>query len=115
MSTYNSAPDNDIDDIRNGVCLRSDFIQPVFDTRMFVIVPKKSSLVLHVLRTPAELMIYHNRKLHPIPGVSKEFLYARLAWAIFPGLWTFLSAAERKLMVRVADGTGAEYQEMTVF
>lgn len=103
MSVYNAntvlSQSHAMDDTTNGFALRSDLNGPGFDAGKMVVVPKEGKLVLHFLFDVGELgFLYHNRELHPIPTVPREFLYARFAWALFPLLARFLST-EKNLSV----------------
>jgi len=50
---------------------------------------------------------YHNMRITFEQGASTHFLYARLAWAIFPLVKTFLiSGRKRWVKVRVGDNDG---------
>ncbi|KAI2464944.1 hypothetical protein F4781DRAFT_411023 [Annulohypoxylon bovei var. microspora] len=80
-----------LDDIANGMLLRSD-VHHMLDQSELLMFPKytgnKYELVLHVLHSRTRYLfeqraMYHNRKLHHIYGVSREFLFARFAWSIF--------------------------------
>lgn len=93
MSRYNGDTTLDsrhlIRDIGNAMLLRCD-IHKQFDDRIFVFFPKaKDCVVLHMLApTPDIGLLYHNTGL-PKLKCTPEFLFARFAWAIFPGLATF--------------------------
>lgn len=55
--------------------------------------------MLHFLFDADELgYLYHNRELHPIGTIPREFLFARFAWSIFPLLGRFLNT-EKNLSV----------------
>lgn len=77
--------------------IRED-LHTAFDRREFVFVPKAAAneapvFVTHLLTDSPELgLLYHNTKLHPIDRVAPEFLFARFAWSIFPGIEGFLLA-----------------------
>lgn len=129
MSIYNANrrlhPTKLVNDVRNGLALRSDLNQPAFDAGKFAIVPKvrcdlpsfapssatdfgqEDKLVAHFLEFTHELgVLYHNRELHPIPQVAREFLYARFAWSIFPLLASFLSGGPKYLRLFVRTPLG---------
>ncbi|KAI1093369.1 hypothetical protein F5B19DRAFT_501202 [Rostrohypoxylon terebratum] len=71
--SYNKASWPAVDDISNGIYLRSD-IHHMLDQSELIMFPKytgdKYEVVLHVL-------------LHDLYGISREFLFARFAWSIF--------------------------------
>jgi hypothetical protein len=74
-----------IDTPTNGILLRRD-IHHLFDLDHFVIVPKGGSLVIHVIHGDHHnevAKLYHNIRLHHISGISKEYVFARFAQAIF--------------------------------
>lgn len=69
----------------NMMLLRSD-LHNAFDKQEFVMVPKKGRVVTHVLtHHPQLIQMHHNIELQPV-DVAVEFLFARLAWSIFPAL-----------------------------
>lgn len=55
--------------------------------------------------------LYHNRELHPIPQVAREFLYARFARSIFPLLSSFLSGGPKYLRVFVRTPFGFQQND----
>lgn len=119
MHVYNAnhtlSPTHLTNDVRNGFALRGDLNGPAFDAAKFVIVPKvcppfpryylartntrqEGKLALHFLHDSFELVpLYHNREAHPIPAVSREFLFARFAWALFPRITGFLTGLPTRL------------------
>ena len=49
---------------------------------------------------------WHHRELQPLVGRSPQYLFARLAWDMFPKLHAFLQAGQpRRLAVSQPDGT----------
>ena len=98
-----------INDISNVMLLRSD-LHTAFDQAKLVFVPKRSlaagdSFVTHLLASSTELRrLYHNTKLHPITGISHEFLLARFAWSIFPLLEGFLHDGVPRELLSVSLG-----------
>lgn len=102
MMEYNMRPAAATDDQRNLLLLRSD-LHRLFDMRKFVMVPKGSAWVAHVLEgRPSEELaaLYHNVELQPLVDLSIECLFARFAWAILAqGLMVRTGAAERRLVV----------------
>lgn len=76
---------NPIDDVQNGLLLRSD-VRTLFDDKRFAIVPKSSALVCHVIvpGTSTELSdLYHNVSLQSLVGISIHYIFARFAWTMF--------------------------------
>ncbi|KAH7118308.1 hypothetical protein EDB81DRAFT_589408, partial [Dactylonectria macrodidyma] len=77
-------------DTRNMLHLRKG-LHFLFDHHRFVFVVKRdrsgtAQLVLHVLnheRADELMNLYHNRLTQALRGVSAEFTFARLAWALF--------------------------------
>lgn len=107
MSMYNKYPLRSgpqiLDDTSNALLLRADLHQ-LFDTPKFVFVPKfdnsESQWVTHLLVPSYELgILYHNTALQTIPGVSRECLLGRLAWAIFQFIEPFLKNGLPKYLV----------------
>ncbi|KAM0800626.1 hypothetical protein BDR22DRAFT_972868 [Usnea florida] len=100
MSQYNSsttlALDNVTDDISNAISLRRD-IHFIFDSPCFVIVPKDNEWRPSFIAGTHELgKQYYNKEVDIKPGVSKEHLLTRFAWAIFQSLHGFLSGPSKK-------------------
>ena len=100
MSQYNSsttlAPDNVTEDISNAISLRRD-IHFIFDSPCFVIVPKDNAWRPSFIAGTHELgKQYHDKEVDIKPGVSKEHLLTRFAWAIFQSLHGFLSGPSKK-------------------
>ncbi|KAI4117558.1 MAG: hypothetical protein LQ345_002237 [Seirophora villosa] len=82
----------------NLMLMRAD-LHKILDDKKFVIVPKRGRLVSHFL-VPADKYVYmhHNSEVKPT-GVAVDFLFARLAWAIFPMLGKrFLKFGDCKLL-----------------
>lgn len=74
-----------IDDVNNGILLRSD-LQYMFDQKVFCPVVKAGKIVSHYLKRTNEMgNLYHNAELR-ITGPSRpvEFLWTRFAWSILP-------------------------------
>ena len=117
-----------LDDPRNGITLRSD-LHSEFDAKRIVIVPKRGYLMdaeegptsepLHgsdhllVIRYMVQCLdpqinlldSYHNRCTLGLDGIRPEFLYARLAWAIFPLLAFFFSEDCPRYVARIKEGS----------
>lgn len=99
-----------VTNVSNLFLLRSD-IHTVYDMHKWTIVPKESradqgrpKLVFHQLKQSTELsQLYHNKQIHPIGGVSIEYLLARFAHAIFPELAPFLSGVVPRLLITVTE------------
>ncbi|KAJ8125380.1 hypothetical protein O1611_g8259 [Lasiodiplodia mahajangana] len=133
MARYASSPTSTINDESNLAILRADFYQ-LFGRRRFSIVPKPSTtlpsrdsllstlpaepqpnaLVIHVLEDDKDNGefpdLYQNASIQPkyVSKLSREFLFARFAWALFPLLRPFLqSSTPRYLTVRVKDKDGS--------
>jgi hypothetical protein len=104
-----------LDEPENVMLLRSD-IHKAWDDRSFVFVPKQNSsstryrhedddapapdcsLVAHVMHQDEEMMaLFHNVKSQAL-SVRSEYLFARLAWSIFPAAQNFLSSGEKRLL-----------------
>ena len=97
-----------VDSSENLFLLRED-VHTQWDKRMFSIIPKRSGAdnhcwawTLHVNVPSQELHhLYHNRTLHPLSGIQREFLFARLAWDFFPEIHGFLQGmVPRRLQLR---------------
>jgi hypothetical protein len=109
-------------DLANALLLRAD-LHIAFDQRRFVFVPKgegseaqnEMSVVMHLLGdSPDYETLYHNRALQGRVAVRPEFLFARLAWSIFPLLEPFLTTGlPRRLLVGLTTDTGPEAQMIT--
>lgn len=85
-------PENLLNDLSNVILLLSD-LHAAFDERKFVFYPKSDNgFVVHMLEpTPDIAQLYHNVHVQSPLLCNARFLYARLAWAIFPSLSGFLS------------------------
>ena len=111
MRTYirNQYPDPDdaIDHPTNAVALRKE-LHTAFDQKVFIFVMKENAWTIHFLRPTYEYgEEYHNMRVTINPGVSTQFLLARLAWAIFPLVKQFLvSGLNRWVKVCSVDKTG---------
>lgn len=109
MSEYNQFPyltgDLITNDVANAIALRQD-IHQAFDSRLFAFVEKRGVWATHFLKPTFELgRDYHNTQVAISAGVSAQFLYARLAWSIFPLVRPFLqSSMPRWIYVRVSQG-----------
>jgi len=83
-----------LNNVENKLLLRSD-LHALWDSRAFVLVPKRGDVrntVVHVLLESVELLaLYHNRLTQPLHA-RRELLFARLAWALFPYVRSFLNA-----------------------
>lgn len=87
-----------LDDAANAALLRED-LHLAFNNRSLVFIPKcdadkgdgKVHFVTHVFEASEEFeKLYHNHILHKLTDVRPEYLFARLAWTIFPLLNIFL-------------------------
>jgi len=121
MSVYNVDltldSDNLLNDLSNLVLLRSD-VHAGFDERKFVFYPKgQTSFVVHILEPSPDLaQLYHNVEVQMPFNCHPNFLYAHLAWAIFPSLAGFWSKPGVKRAVLTCKETedGRELVEQEV-
>ncbi|KAK5157629.1 hypothetical protein LTR04_005391, partial [Oleoguttula sp. CCFEE 6159] len=90
-------------DMSNLTLLRSD-LHTAFDDRKFVFFPKSNDgFSVHMLEpTPDITPLYHNVRVHDLWQCSLQFLYTRLAWAIFPSLSGFLSKPNTTRLLLIA-------------
>ncbi len=99
-----SAP---INDAQNALLLRSD-IRKIFDEKRFVIVPKTSVFLVHILGPGSSLQLtslYHNVFLQPLCGVAIQYILARFAWSIFALSVNFLQQGlPRRLCIYAGEG-----------
>jgi hypothetical protein len=112
-----------MDDTGNALLLRAD-LHTHFDAVKFVFVPKSSissesttseSFVTHLLIPSKELgILYHNTALQPIPEVSREFLFARLAWTMFKFLEPFLRRGAARNLIGVTVSANSDGQPVMV-
>lgn len=118
MRPYQERPMRSIDDMANGMLLRAD-LHIAFDAMKFVFYPKyknaeegditqgaegenKPVLVTHIMVPSNELhLLYHNVPLQPIPKVSREYLFARFAWTIFPLVGDFFDGGVKRAVTGV--------------
>lgn len=129
MRRYTLNTDGTSKDVANLALLRVD-IHQVFDRHKFAIVPKpyasqsspspralgsgSFALAAHVLETDHEARefcsLYHNVAIAQagVDVLSREFLFARFAWAIFAHLQTFLNSTitRRHLAILVRNENG---------
>ncbi|KAL8900518.1 MAG: hypothetical protein Q9207_005654 [Kuettlingeria erythrocarpa] len=104
------------DDMSNSIALRED-IHTAFDRqRMFVVVPKQGSWIIHFLQ-PSHLLgpLYHNARARLNDEVAREHVLARFAWAIFPLVQAFVQQGpKRSIRALVTDenGYGVEENEL---
>ena len=89
-------------DMSNLTLLRSD-LHTAFDDRKFIFFPKSDEgFFVHILEpTPDITPLYHNVRVHDLGQCSLQFLYSRLAWAIFPSLAGFLSKPNTTRLLHV--------------
>ncbi|KAI9679117.1 MAG: hypothetical protein M1829_001787 [Trizodia sp. TS-e1964] len=98
-----------MDDMANGIMLRRD-IHFVFDSKEFVFVPKNNKIVTHFLGQSEDLgILYHNHATQPLKDTSKEFLYARFAYSVFPLLLKFLIRGPNRFIQRTPQPNGVGY------
>ena len=111
MLAYNSnafiSPDSATEDTANAIAMRED-IHTAFDKSFFVIMMKEGIWNAHFLKPTVRMgALYHNMRVEIHRNVSTQFLYARLAWAIFPFVRPFLqSGFKRNILVRVEQSDG---------
>jgi hypothetical protein len=112
MSDYTNPPrlgTDPIDDPCNAILLRSD-IHTIFDQKRFLLVPKASRFVVHIIAPGQNLQLtqlYHNVALQPLVGVALELVFARFAWTVLGLQDNFLrQGVARTLVVVGADSTG---------
>lgn len=117
MAEYASRFPGTVDDEANIAILRAD-LHLLFGQRRFTVVPKPSAalsssgppssyaLAIHVLNDDEETGefpgLYQNISLQTkhVDKLSREFLFAQFAWALFPLLWSFLETpVPRRLAV----------------
>jgi hypothetical protein len=110
-----------LDEPENVMLLRAD-IHKAWDDRNFVFVPKQNPtssehpseddgapprdcpFVAHVMHQDEEMMaLLHNVESQAL-SVRPEYLFARLAWAIFSATQNFLSSGDKRLL-KVWDGS----------
>jgi len=91
-------------DMSNLTLLRSD-LHAAFDSRKFVFFPKSDDgFFVHMLEPAPDITpLYHNMRVHDLWQCSLQFLYTRLAWAIFPSLSGFLSKPNTTRLLLVAE------------
>ncbi|KAI0885056.1 uncharacterized protein GGS22DRAFT_138037 [Annulohypoxylon maeteangense] len=126
MAQYSYDPSTRVplDDLANGLLLRSD-VHHMLDQTELLIFPKytgdKYELVLHILHSRPRYLfeqraLYHNRKLHTLYGVSREFLFARFAWSIFQDDTFRIFQTQRspfKLLIRDLSAPGTDPKIIT--
>ena len=100
-------PDDAIDHPTNAVAMRKE-LHTAFNQKVFVLVMKENTWTTHFLRPTYEFGDeYHNMSVTINPGVSTQFLLARLAWAVFPLVKQFLvSGLNRWVKICSVDKTG---------
>lgn len=118
MSTYNTSQsldsENLLNDLGNLILLRPD-LHTAFDERKFVFYPKgENTFVVHMLApTPDLAQLYHNVEVHAPFNCHPNFVYAHLAWAIFPsltGFWT-KPGVKRTVLLRKDTDNGRKLVE----
>ena len=100
-------PEDAIDQPTNALAMREE-LHTAFDQKAFVFVMKENTWTTHFLRPTYEFREeYHNMPVTINPGVSTQFLLARLAWAIFPFAKRFLvSGRNRWVLMYSVDTSG---------
>ena len=117
MRLYNTnmflAADDLANDTSNMVALRRD-LHKAFDEKFLAFVWKEQGWTTHFIKPTKDLGLrYHNMPITLSDGISTQFLYTRLAWAVFPLVKTFLvSASKRWVKLRVIERDGkAKWQK----
>ncbi|KAL8712901.1 MAG: hypothetical protein Q9225_006863, partial [Loekoesia sp. 1 TL-2023] len=117
MTQYNKSYNKSLacttDDMSNMVSLRKD-IHTAFDReRLFAIVAKEGSWLVHFLDGSEDLCPrYHNMKANLSDDIAPEHLLTRFAWAIFPRLQHFLQQGpKRRIRQIVKDEEGSLGEE----
>ena len=111
MRLYNTsmflAADDLVNDTSNMVALRRD-LHKSFRREIPCLCMEKSRVDYTFHKATKDLGLrYHNMPITLSDGVSTQFLYSRLAWAVFPLVKTFLVSASKmwvKLRVIEKDG-----------
>ncbi|MCJ1469132.1 hypothetical protein MMC07_007765 [Pseudocyphellaria aurata] len=106
MWRYSDRELQNIGTVNNMMRLRKD-LHSLFDARKPVFVLKASSShsnaanwVVHTMEYSKDLQaLYHNRPLHDITSISREFLFARFAWTLFPKMEGFLRSNVERLLI----------------
>jgi hypothetical protein len=96
-----------VDDAQNAILLRSD-VHTIFDQKRFAVIPKSSTLVVHITAPGSSLELinlYHNVSLQPLVGVAIHYILARFAWTIFAQSINFIQQGlKRSLCIYIGDG-----------
>ena len=111
--SYTKSPACTTDDMSNLVSLRKD-IHTAFDReRLFAIVAKEGTWIVHFLDGSEDLCpLYHNMKANISHDIAPEHLLTRFAWAIFPRVQQFLQQGpSRWIRQAVKDGKGNLVEE----
>ncbi|KAL8707349.1 MAG: hypothetical protein Q9220_007609 [cf. Caloplaca sp. 1 TL-2023] len=112
--SFNQASNAVTNDLANLITLRKD-VHVAFDLkRMFVIVPKAQSWLVHFLQPSNTLgPLYHNMKADLSQDIAPEHLLTRFAWAIFPQVQYFLQQGRsRWIRQAVPGGEGTAEDEI---
>ncbi|KAH8748879.1 hypothetical protein F5883DRAFT_582143 [Diaporthe sp. PMI_573] len=110
MGTYSGEPEKGIDAFRNKIDLSLD-LHYAWDSHIFALVPKTSSIVAHCLRVPLaqyEEGFEFTNRWHNTPlceaatlKVPSEYLFARFAHAIFSLLKPFITSGRSRRIIKV--------------
>ncbi|CZS92835.1 uncharacterized protein RCO7_11518 [Rhynchosporium graminicola] len=105
MYTYHVLSSRSLDeDLSNLLLLRAD-LHINFDRTKFVFLPKSGlggdpQVIVHLVEQSIEYeYLYHNRAVLELKDIAPEFLFARLAWTIFPFLEAFLESGGRRRVI----------------
>ena len=97
-------------DINNLMLLRTDIHRSFDAEKMFVFCPKKpqpraSNMVVHLTSYSEEYSwLYQNTIAYSLDPISREYLFARFAWAILPRVEPFLLRNVERLLVPALKG-----------
>lgn len=105
-----------VDHPGNAMLLRADLHQ-VFDRRAWVPFLKDGKLVACTACKPravsSQFRSHHNHALQELTGVSKECIFARVAWAVIPLLRPFLEKRRVQDEVTVVLDSKGNVKELT--
>lgn len=97
-------------DVNNLMLLRAEIHKSYDSERKFVFCPKKpephaSNMVIHLTSYSEEYAwLYQNTLSYSLDAVSREYLFARFAWAILPNVKPFLLCNVERLLITAAKG-----------
>lgn len=97
-------------DVNNLMLLRADIHKSFNTEQKFVFCPKKpepnaSNMVVHLTSYSEEYAwLYHNTISYSLDSISREYLFARFAWAILPKVEPFLLRNVERLLITMTKG-----------